>query len=745
MIPRFTRKRKVFSYASIIFGCLLCVCAAVIRCAYLVERNYLEQLEQNLEDVASENANALQRSVDLRYDLLKSVAMRFNLEPDKRKENIDRFVLVSEAFNLKRIGFCDRNGIAHATEGKEINLSYREFFQRSIKGEDYISDILKDAMDDSHEMVTIMSTPIYDRNGEIDGIAALTYKSAIFNEQLSHTYFDGNGDIFVFNQHGVVNLSSNRFLLDIYDNIYDVLWGEMGSRFNSRNEMIDSVLEKKVSGDKKFGTISLSNVDYFYHVTPVPLLNGSTVWNVLSIVPADYLQERFYPTKRNLFRMVFFVISFGIISLVTLQLVTVKQRKNARRLAFSSMVTGGPNLPCLCDALNRFHISHGFIVYLQIENFTHTSLAIGNEKSQRVLRAVWIILKEQELQRDFFCHSMNDVFVLYFNENSEILLRNRLQKISRLIHDKAQEMQVSWINVLFGVCRVTKGEDAEETVGKAQIAVKDAKAEHGISFFDKDKQDQQLECQEIEEYFETGLKNEEFKIYLQPKFSTKDKILTGCEALVRWKYKGGDIMSPVKFIPLLETSSKIARLDKYIFRKVCQYQSEWKKQGYKVIPVSVNISKATLYRNRIVEKYCSILQNSGLSPKEIQIEVTETLVNDGDNLSVLLNAFREKGIKVLMDDFGTGYTALSTLNLQCYDTLKMDKSLIDGIKDDFGRQVLAGVIEMTHNLGYYITAEGVEDEYQVDFLKGTGCDDIQGYFYSKPVPAEEFVKFLTKE
>ena len=744
MISRFTRKRKVFSYVSIIFGCLLCVSAAVIRCAYLVKQNYLEQLEQNLEDVAYESAEALSSSIKIRYNLLKSIAMRFTLEPEKRQENIELFIPVSKAFNLKRIGYCDRNGIAYATEGNEINLSYREFFQRSIKGEDFISDILKDAMDENHEMVTIMSTPIYDRNGEIDGIAALTYESEIFNEQLSHTHFEGNGDIFVFNQKGVVNLSSNRCLLDIYDNVYDVLWGEMGSRFNTKNELIDTVLGNNIKGDKKSGTISLSNIDYFYHVTPVSLLNGSTVWNVLSIVPVDYLQERFDPTKRNLIRMVCFVISFGLISLFTLQLVTIKQRKNARRLAFSSMVTGGPNLPCLYDTLNHFHISHGFIVYLQIENYTHTALAIGNEKSERLLNAVWGILKNEELQRDFFCHSMNDGFVLYFNETSDTLLRNRLLKISRLIHEKSQEMQISWINVQYGVCCVTKGENAEVTVGKAQIAVKDAKAEHGISFFDKDKQDRQLECQEIEDYFETGLKNEEFKIYLQPKFFTKDKTLTGCEALVRWKYKGGDIMSPVKFIPLLETSSKIARLDKYIFRKVCQYQSEWKKQGYQVIPVSVNISKATLYRNRIVDKYCTILQNSGLSPKEIQIEVTETLVSDGDNISVLLNAFREKGIKVLMDDFGTGYTALSTLNLQCYDTLKMDKSLIDGIKDDFGREVLSGIIEMTHKLGYYITAEGVEDEYQVEFLKGTGCDDIQGYFYSKPVPAEEFVKFLSK-
>ena len=745
MNKQIVQRRKFFSYVSIFILCVCSVFAAVFRCARLIERNYLEQLEQNLEDVALQTSEFLQEQIKVRYELLKSVAMRFELEPDVRKQNLYMFEPVSEAFHLVRIGYCDENGIPYATSGKTTSLKAREFFQRGMKGETYISDVLHDAMDDKHEHVTIMSMPIHDSNNKINGVAGITYRTEFLNEEIATKIFDGYGTTVVINEKGTVNISSNENIVKIHDNLFNILSDEIAENQDSRSQLIKEIIsrpEEKIIYD----TIQLNGKKCYYHVTPVSLLDNSLVWYVLSFVPEDYLTARFKPTKINLYRMLMFVMIFGISSIILVQVISFRQKSYTHRVAFTSPLTGGANLNQLYNILHKNDVSKGFIVFMNIENFSNTAVAVGKGRSCKLLKNIWKILELEERSDDLFCHNQKDTFVLYFGSESAVNLEDRLNLMHGLIHDEAIVEHISWINARFGICNILNADSLEDACHKAEVAVNDV---HGdmkcFSYYDDDKQKLQIENQKLEDYFDEALKNEEFKIYFQPKYSVQKSELSGCEALVRWNYKGNKMISPGEFIPMLERSGKIVKLDEYIFRKVCEYQKMWKEQGLKIVPVSVNVSKATLFLDDIDAHYLSMMESHGLSSSEIQLEVTETLVGASNKMAVLLNRFRNYGIKILMDDFGTGYTSLSTLNLQCFDTLKMDKSLIDGIETECGQKLLLGAIDVAKRLGYYITAEGVETESQLLFLKSSAVDDIQGFLFARPLPAEEFERKIQKK
>ena len=183
-------------------------------------------------------------------------------------------------------------------------------------------------------------------------------------------------------------------------------------------------------------------------------------------------------------------------------------------------------------------------------------------------------------------------------------------------------------------------------------------------------------------------------------------------------------------------------LDEYIFREVCLQQKEWDCAGRKMLTVSVNMSRASLYFVNIVDRYKSILDEYGLNPEYVQLEITESATVDNSEIANLVTQFHEAGFHLLLDDFGNGYSSLSSLNTINFDTLKLDKSLIDYIGDESGEKLLYHITKLAQSLGLYTTAEGVETKEQVDFVKALGCTDIQGFYFSKPLPRAEYEKYL---
>ena len=249
----------------------------------------------------------------------------------------------------------------------------------------------------------------------------------------------------------------------------------------------------------------------------------------------------------------------------------------------------------------------------------------------------------------------------------------------------------------------------------------------------KHRQEQQMEA----EFFD-ALDKGEFKAWFQPKIDPSDDRIVGAEALVRWKREDGTFIAPFLFIPLFEKDGYVTHLDEYMFRQVCLFQKKWLDAGAELIPISVNMSRTALYRSDTAAVYKKIVEDTGIPIESVPIEITESSAFLGSQIGELMEGLKKEGFSLHMDDFGSGYSSLTSLGVLPFDVTKLDKSLTDTIGTSRGEMIIRHMMEVIHELGMKVVVEGVETENQVEVLKKMNCDAIQGYYYSRPVSQEDF-------
>ena len=241
-----------------------------------------------------------------------------------------------------------------------------------------------------------------------------------------------------------------------------------------------------------------------------------------------------------------------------------------------------------------------------------------------------------------------------------------------------------------------------------------------------------------------GLAQEQFKVYYQPVIDAKTEKIVSAEALIRWIHPQRGFVSPAVFIPALEESGHISELDFYVTKKVFAFEKERYNQGKKIVPVSINLSWMDFYDETMmswIDQNVGEYQELGIKSR---FEITETSFEAmKQNRNNILEALQAKGAMTLLDDFGSGYSSYGVLQDYNFDILKIDMSLVRQIETNpKSRSILKSIIEMAHELGMKLVAEGAETEEQVAFLKENDCDYIQGYYYSKPLPEDEFIEFM---
>ena len=251
--------------------------------------------------------------------------------------------------------------------------------------------------------------------------------------------------------------------------------------------------------------------------------------------------------------------------------------------------------------------------------------------------------------------------------------------------------------------------------------------------------EKELQKKQLSDQIEHAYRNHEFVVYYQPKYDSVTQKLAGAEALVRWRREDGQMVSPGLFVPLAEESGFVCKLDEYVFREVCRAQKQWMDRGLGIVPVSVNLSRRHLDNPEFIDEYKAILDESGVPIEYIQLEITESaMFEKKDEFVQIMERLHDLGFMILMDDFGTGYSSLMMLKSIPIDVMKLDKSFVDDYDDERGERIIRCVMRMAQDLSIAITAEGVETEAQYKFLTSVGCDTIQGYYFARPMPGEEY-------
>ena len=266
--------------------------------------------------------------------------------------------------------------------------------------------------------------------------------------------------------------------------------------------------------------------------------------------------------------------------------------------------------------------------------------------------------------------------------------------------------------------------------------------DRNVGTYDEPAATRYREEQKMENDFDEAIRNGEFVPWFQPKIDPAMNMIVGAEALVRWKKPDGTFNPPYMFIPLFEKDGLVAPLDEYMYRKVCELQKKWMDRGVGLIPISVNMSRTTLHQNDCVERYKRIIEETGVPAWSVPVEITESAAFSSIRFNELVERLKSMGFYLHMDDFGSGYSSLTSLGVLPFDVIKIDKSLTDTIGTERGEAIMRHMMEVIHELGMKVVVEGVEEESQVEYLKGLSCDAIQGYYYSKPVCQEEFEQMV---
>lgn len=729
-------KVKVYIIALLLIAAFF---SAVVFCSNRIEREMSTQLEHTLKDVANQNAVAIRNQIHNNHLLLDSLVVELKNLPGDMSENVVLLSGFVKKYGLKRIGYCAPDGMTHTSDNKLVDLSYREFFQRGMEGKSTITGVLSDALSDGHENVSIMTSPMYDDNtNELIGVFGLIYSSDTFNSTLQVDCFDGEGCSFVIGEDGEIMVAMGNDSLQLSQNLFDDILLPEGNN----DEAITDIRNYIANSSSGFGTLYL-NGEAHYYCTPVSLMNGEITWYVFTLVPSAYMNVRTRPIIDTLYMMIFFVVLIVVIGLFITLINSLTHKKAIMRLAFSDPLTKGDNYAGFCRRLTRMRNRIGYLVYMDILSFNNVIIAAGYQTGDEMLIKTWDTLLAAINDNEKAGRVGEDIFVLFLTSNDTDNLVYRLQDISDRIHNLAIQYQVPGVHACFGIYPIDNTTSLDDAYTKAKMGSEFAKKSHRCcAFYNELDHEELLKNQQLEERFDDALKNHNFELWYQPKYSAKTHEIVGSEALVRWREDDGTLVSPGRFIPLFESNGYISRLDEYVFREACIRQKYRLDNGYKTYPVSINISRATLYSYDVVEKYTTILNEYDLNPKYIQLEVLESAIAGKADIAKLLERFRSIGIRILMDDFGTGYSSLATLNMRCFDTLKLDKSLIDCIGDKNGETLLHYVIRMGRKLGLHITAEGVEYEEQLKYLQEQECDDIQGFYFSRPLPVEEYEKLI---
>lgn len=388
-----------------------------------------------------------------------------------------------------------------------------------------------------------------------------------------------------------------------------------------------------------------------------------------------------------------------------------------------------------------------YIVRSNIRNFKLANQLFGYDKGNEILVDTAEMLRSKRIKNDAAGRIHGDHFVLLINKDDydEANIIEAFNEQSNKIENSEYILQY----YLGAYEIIDKDLDVSIMCDRANLATKAAQedSETGISYYESSMIDNIMKESFIIAEFERALETGQFKVFLQPIFDASSK-LVGSEALVRWyNTERGEFIGPVDFIPTLEKAGLIYKLDLYVWEKVAQMLENRKGGSMEDQFISVNVSPMDIIYVDIPKTFSELVDRYNIDPGKFNIEFTETtLISDVERYNAIIAALHEKGFNVEIDDFGTGYSSLNMLRTINADILKIDKAFLDELESvEKSKSILASIIGMVKNLNMMVVAEGVETKAQLDYLQGVGCDMFQGYYYSKPIPTEEFNKTYSKE
>lgn len=739
------KRLVVFSFCIMLF-----LTVAGYMLTYVFATTFRRTTEDRMMEEVDDYRDRIVKQIQRNFQTLNTVAVFIGESGMYQQHSFDELLERADYQNdFLLFGFFDLQGEGVlSTDGKnqKYHLSdaqpeLQTGIYKAFQGESNVSDAFFG--DFSRKNVFVFSVPVYQDN-EIAGALVASDDVEVFSDNLGDkNFFSGSGSVHLVDSSGdFIIREDGAFVKEDCESVLEEPY--------LSSEDADVVKEALKRSEEVEFSFRYDGISYQGLLEPLEI-NG---WYLLCVNFNGNVNQNIY---KIVYAIVAFFAAITAVFIFTVLYGYWAVRGNNReleRLAYIDELTGIYNIKRFTElAEEGIEKQKGYaIAVINVRQFKFINEIFGKEQADKLLRHIAGVLKESIWDGEYVCRESADFFYLFLRDTVRDSLQSRIQTMMERIADIEGQGDGNYRLVLrCGVDISVDGEELQYVMTHAMFALARTKEnrQSALWFFNSELHEKEQEENDIERNAYKALKTGEFHLFLQPKVSLADNSLSGAEALARWIRKDGKMVYPGSFIPLFEKNGFCFELDMYMFEKVCQQLRQWIDSGYEPVPVSVNQSKLTFYKADYVKRLCRIVETYRIPASFIILEILESLsIDKEEELNQRLEELKAVGFRISMDDFGTGFTSLNTLAKLEIDELKLDRGFLMEATGSSGkniRLILEQIIQLSKKLEISTVIEGVETESDDKFVKQIGCDNGQGYFYSRPVSAEVFTeKILTK-
>lgn len=718
----------------------------------IVYNNLKYEIINALGETTKHTATALEERISSDKKTMDNVATALSNDHYNSEEAMTILRKITKKNNYLRMGIINKDFTVFSTDDAFNKLPDRPYITNAFKGELSISDPLMDIV--NGKPVIVYGAPIYNNNfTEINSVLFGTFSIYDYQKELTNDIFNLRGSCFVIKQNGTI-VSSFSYI-NLGNKKYTNLFEQLKMVEINTVKSVDN-LKNNIELNKE-GYVELYNISkndytekmYFYY-TPLKVND----WYLVTSVPTQTLHNKMLSTITSTFILACIIVAITCAILLVLIRNLKQSKKTLEDIIYTNEVTGQMSYPkfkvdSLEILLDNPSDQFAFITF-DIEKFKYINDRFGYAEGDRLIRYIDATLRESCPSNEITAHVGADNFVLLLHYENRRELCNRLDHLLEEIEKYSRPNNSYYnISVSIGVYEIAAGErNIDAMKDRAEIPMKQLKEckTYSYGFYEEGNRKQILFERELENRMNEALSNEEFVVYYQPKYDGYTQRLCGAEALVRWQQRDGSLLSPFKFIPLFEHNGFIVQLDEYVFKRVCKDIKEWIEKGYKVVPISCNLSRKNIAFTNLADTYEAIINDIGISADHVSLEITESAFIENDSLiKSFVAKLNNKNFKVIMDDFGVGFSSIGLLKDINVHTLKLDRSfVVDILENTKTYNIVETIIKLMKQWNVRVNAEGVETIEQLNCLRQLNCDEIQGYYYSMPIDKKRFEEKMEK-
>lgn len=683
-------------------------------------------LLHSVETLTVDINRSVNEEINEKLNVLKITAKYFTEKDlENPKKIVEKFKAIVEENDFQEMGISYSDGTSYLNTGEIINVKDREYFQVSMNGVEHVSYLVDSKL--YSKEVNVYSVPVT----KDDKVIAVLWASILtedFYTNLNLEIMNQLGDVYIIDDSGnlICGVETSEY------NFFKFIQSDENYKKNNKN--LDDMMQDITNLKDNYKVFIYDGEKSYIYYTKLSHNN----WWVLTKIYDHTVNKLNKPVINTITGV---SILLAIISSMGVLLFYRKWKKVNNYLssiAYTDNITKGKNDIFFKEYLKKNVRKKGNFAFISLEIMNIKSIIniLGFKNVHYILTSFYDGVSQTLEENEIIAHSYLGEYKLLLQYKD---IEDLIQKVENIYYNKKDKN----IEVKIGIYLMENPNvEFEDMIGYTNIAKENIPQNRKFAIYTKQMHKKEMDKLKLEEDVRYGIENKEFRAWFQPKYGKDGKTIVGAEALVRW-YKYENIISPHIFIPICEAHGYIQEIDELVLEDVCKKLRLWLDENKKIVPISVNLSRKYLDTEDLIDRLERIINEYNIPKEFIQFEITESsLAGNEKKLKETIKTLRDRDFKLLLDDFGTGYSSIKAIADLDFDTLKIDKSFIDGIGKEKWENIIQYTISLSPNLNMDVIAEGIESEEQYQFLLQCNCDKFQGYYFNKPIDANDFAALL---